>query len=62
MFVNTGEFKGKRIFQIWKDRESSTDVNGRPLVAFGVNKARAILANVDEIRRFVEAYGNGERS
>ena len=62
MFTKVGEFNGKKIFQIWKDREASTDVNGRPLVAFGLNKARTILAHVDDIQRFVEAYGNGDRS
>jgi hypothetical protein len=41
-----GEYKGSKTISIMSD--------DRRIVSFGVSKAKAILATIDEIRQFVE--------
>lgn len=41
-----GEYKGSKTISIMSD--------DRRVISFGVNKAKAILATIDEIKQFVE--------
>lgn len=49
-----GEFKGKQIFEIHVVDEEDTPKYDRPLISFGVNKAKAILDHIEEIKEFVD--------
>lgn len=57
MVINTkleqGEFKGKPTISIWKINENGE--KEYPIIAFGLGKARVILDNIEEIKKFVEA-------
>ena len=44
--TEVGEYKGSKTLSIMSD--------DRRIISFGINKARAILASIDEIRQFVE--------
>ncbi|MDD2679996.1 MAG: hypothetical protein PHO03_04280 [Candidatus Omnitrophica bacterium] len=46
--VERGEFKGKPLLVIKRDE------NDQYPFSFGLGKARLILENIDEIRKFVE--------
>lgn len=56
MHVTEGEYKGKPILQIFQ-----TDNDQRPVVSFGLRKARAIIACGEErIRAFVDKHDRAE--
>jgi hypothetical protein len=59
MVINTkleqGEFKGKPTISIWKVNENGEKASEYPIIAFGLGKARVILDNIEEIKKFVEA-------
>jgi|688.fasta_scaffold1657613_1 hypothetical protein len=44
--TEVGEYKGSKTLSIMSD--------DRRIISFGINKAKAILASIDEIRQFVE--------
>lgn len=45
--TEVGEYKGSKTLSIMSD--------DRRIISFGINKAKAILASIDEIRQFVES-------
>lgn len=56
MPVKTGEFKGHPTISLLKDE---TDM--RPFT-FGMGKARLILENIEEIKKFVENNSNSNNT
>ena len=60
MKYTTHEFKGHDILQIWKDDAVPGAEKQFPVVAFGVPKAKAILASVEAIKTFVEKFDKPE--
>lgn len=52
--VETGEFKGNKTISIMKD--------DKRVVSFGIKKAQAILANVEEIKKFIKDNTNEENN
>lgn len=53
--TDMSEYKGNDIFQIWEIKNGER--SKFPVISFGKGKAEAILASVEEIKKFVE----GER-
>ncbi len=57
--VGVEEFKGNKIFKIYKvDDEGNELEKYGTVVSFGVTKARYILENIDQIKKFVETFDN----
>ena len=52
--TENGEFKGNKTISIFK---TDGDTEKR-VISFGIKKAQAILANFEEIKKFVEANTN----
>lgn len=49
------EFKGNKIFKIYKiDDEGNEIEKYGTIVSFGLTKAKYILENIEEIKKFVE--------
>ena len=49
--TEVGEFKGNKTLSIFS--------GDRRVISFGLNKAKAIIACIDEIKKFSEATDNG---
>lgn len=55
------EFKGNPIFNIHKlDEEGKRPENYSLVVGFGLGKAKAIIENIEEIKKFVAANDKKE--
>lgn len=54
--IERSEYKGKPVLVIKRDE------NDKYPFAFGLNKARMILENLEEIRRFVEDNSKDEQA
>ncbi len=52
MSSKISEFKGHKIIALYKNDEEASDKF--PPFSFGVNKAKLILENLDDIKKFVE--------
>jgi len=52
--VERGEFKGKPVLIMKRDE------NDKYPFSFGLSKARLILENIEEIKKFVAEYTEGE--
>ncbi len=52
-----GEFKGSKIFEIWKCNEDGEPQGERPFISFGTSKAKAIMQNIEGLKEFL---GQGE--
>ena len=51
--IEITEFKGNPIIKLMKDEEDKFGFN------FGLSKAKLILDNIEEIKKFVEEHGSG---
>lgn len=53
--TGTDEYKGNKIFKIYKvDGEGNEIEKYGTIVSFGLSKAKYILENIDNIKKFVE--------
>ena len=50
IMTTIGEFKGNKMIKL------ATDENDKYPFSFGVRKAKIILANIEDIKKFVEQY------
>jgi hypothetical protein len=60
MVVKEGEFKSPKDGKVYPTLTLLAKVDDRYGFTFGLGKARLILANIDEIRKFEESHGNEE--
>ena len=58
MVTKLGEFKGNKTISLMS--ESDDESKGFYPFTFGVNKAKLIIANFDDIKAFVEENEKGE--
>lgn len=49
------KYKGKKTFGIWNVDNDGDKVGDYPVVAFGLTKAKALLAHIDELEEYVDA-------
>ena len=56
MITKTSEYKGLNIFQIWEEEGDKF-----PKVSFGLDKAEAIVANIDKIKAYIADNGEAYR-
>lgn len=57
--VTVEEYKGNKIFKIYKvDDEGNELEKYGTVVSFGLTKAKYIVENIDEIKKFVETFSN----
>lgn len=55
--VGVEEFKGNKIFKIYKvDDEGNELEKYGTIISFGVTKAKYILENIDQLKKFVETF------
>lgn len=54
--VKLGEFAGKPFLAIHEIKNG--EISERPVISFGLKKAKAVIAAIAEIEKFVEAGGN----
>jgi hypothetical protein len=53
------EFKGNKIFKIYKvDDEGNELEKYGTVMSFGLTKAKFLLEHVEDIKKFVETYSN----
>ncbi len=53
------EFKGNKIFKIYKVDEEGNEVEKYgTIVSFGISKAKYILEHIEDIQKFVDTYSN----
>lgn len=48
------EFKGKPLFCVYEINDSGEKIKDRPVVSFGLTKAKALSKHVEELKKFVE--------
>lgn len=53
--LELGKWEGKDTLSIWEVNDQGDKIKKFPLVAFGLRKAQAILAHIEEIKQFVAA-------
>lgn len=52
--VTKDTYKGKNILVINRVDDSGETLDKYPVISFGLRKAKAIIENVDEIKKFIE--------
>ena len=59
MTVKIGEYKGNPTIELSPEKVILRKDGSKPFgFSFGLGKARLILANIEDIRKFVEEYGS----
>lgn len=58
MVVKEGEFKSPKDGKVYPTLTLLAKVDDRYGFTFGLGKARLILANIDEIQKFVDKHGS----
>jgi hypothetical protein len=54
------EYKGKPVFALWKVDQEGSKTGQVPWMSFGVGKAKALLENLEAIKKFVQEHGGNE--
>ena len=57
-----GSYKGHPLFSIVKEYEKDGEKKESAYIKFGLGKAKAILAHLEELKKFVEDNDNGNTS
>ena len=55
------EYKGHTILQIHEVDAAGNPTKKSPIISFGLNKASAILSQMENIKKFVEKQQEGKR-
>ena len=55
--AGSDEFKGNKLFAIYKEDEYGNIIGDRPIVSFGKRKAQALLNHLEDFKSWCEEEG-----